>query len=71
MTVADGVTYIITGGGEGVIKIWKFDQPSSKFEVISTLEGHIRDVTCLHLFGKNTPFFIFFCVNVCISCNKS
>ena len=53
MTVADGVTYIITGGGEGVIKIWKFDQPSSKFEVISTLEGHIRDVTCLHLFGKN------------------
>ena len=50
-TVADGITYVITGGGEGLIKIWKFDQPSGQFEVLSTLEGHIRDVTCLYLFG--------------------
>ena len=50
-TIADGITYVITGGGEGLIKIWKFDQPSGQFEVLSTLEGHIRDVTCLYLFG--------------------
>ena len=53
LTVVDGVTYTITGGGEGVIKIWKFDQPTNKFEVCSTLEGHIRDVTCLLLIGNS------------------
>ena len=58
LTIADGVSYVITGGGEGFIKIWKFDPALSKFDAISTLEGHIRDVTCLLLFGKCWPLLL-------------
>jgi WD40 repeat protein len=53
VTEADGVMYVITGGGEGLVRIWKFDRASSKFEMISTLEGHIREVTCLYLHGES------------------
>ena len=51
VTEAEGVMYVISGGGEGVIRIWKFDRATSKFDLISTLEGHTREVTCLYLHG--------------------
>jgi WD40 repeat protein len=59
--------YTITAGGEGIIKIWKFDQANTSFEIISTLEGHLRDITCLVLVG--TYFitlyqFIYLIINV-------
>ena len=50
VTEAEGITYVISGGGEGQIRIWKFDQANSKFDLLSTLEGHTREVTCLYLF---------------------
>ena len=59
VTIADGVTYIITGGGEGRIRIWKYDVAGSKFDMLSVLEGHIREVTCLYLHGKKSSYFVF------------
>jgi WD40 repeat protein len=47
-----GVNYVITGGGEGQIRIWRFDPTASKFELLSSFDGHIREVTCLYLQGE-------------------
>ena len=44
---------VMTGGGEGTIRTWKFDQATSRFQVIGTLEGHLRDVTALWFDGTN------------------
>jgi hypothetical protein len=34
-----------------LIKVWKFDAAGKKFDLMSTLEGHTRGVTCLYLHG--------------------
>ena len=52
ITAVEGVTYLITAGGEGVIRTWKFDTAAGKFEPLTVLEGHFRAVTCLLLNGK-------------------
>eukprot|EP01031_Cornospumella_fuschlensis_P029808 gene29808-35989_t len=49
ITAVEGVTYLITAGGEGVIRTWKFDTAAGKFEPLTVLEGHFRAVTCLLL----------------------
>jgi hypothetical protein len=49
----DEAKILITGGGEGIVRIWRFDAATSKFDQISMLEGHIRAVTCILLQGRN------------------
>jgi hypoxanthine-guanine phosphoribosyltransferase len=51
--VLDGVTFVITAGGEGLIRTWRFDAAKAAFEQIMVLEGHIRAVTCVLLNGAN------------------
>lgn len=52
IAVLDGVTFVITAGGEGLIRTWRFDAAKGAFEQIMVLEGHIRSVTCVLLNGK-------------------
>jgi hypothetical protein len=54
IAVMDGVTFVITAGGEGLIRTWRFDAAKNAFEQIMVLEGHIRAVTCVFLHGKST-----------------
>lgn len=49
VAMVEGVTYLVTGGACAVIRTWKFDPVTSKFEALSALEGHIRPVTALLL----------------------
>lgn len=51
IAVLDGVTFVITAGGEGLIRTWRFDAAQGAFEQIMVLEGHIRAVTCVLLNG--------------------
>lgn len=51
IVVIDNTSIIVTAGGEGLIKTWRYDSNSSRFESLSVLEGHIRSVTCLLLHG--------------------
>lgn len=60
ITVLDGVTFVITAGGEGLIRTWRFDAAKGGFEQIMVLEGHIRAVTCVLLNGE--CFFLFLLV---------
>jgi len=53
-TKLGGVLYVITGGGEGNIRTWRFDEAKNSFEPISLLEGHIREVTGLLLVSEAT-----------------
>ena len=48
---ADGVMYVITGGGEGHVRTWRL-YAAGKFEPLALLEGHVRAVTCLLLNGE-------------------
>lgn len=52
VAIIDGTTFVITGGGEGLIRTWRFDTQKNTFEQIMLLEGHIRAVTCVYLRGK-------------------
>lgn len=52
MKVINGVPVVITAGGSGIIRIWRFDATQNKFEVIAKLEGHFREVTSLLLQGE-------------------
>lgn len=45
--INSGVLYVITGGGDGNIRIWKFDEASSAFQEVACLEGHVRAVSSL------------------------
>ena len=47
ITGPDGVPYIITAGGEGIIRMWKYN--ANQFEAMGVLEGHTRGVTALVL----------------------
>eukprot|EP00599_Poterioochromonas_sp_BG-1_P004844 CAMPEP_0173141580 /NCGR_PEP_ID=MMETSP1105-20130129/5586_1 /TAXON_ID=2985 /ORGANISM="Ochromonas sp., Strain BG-1" /LENGTH=299 /DNA_ID=CAMNT_0014054825 /DNA_START=398 /DNA_END=1294 /DNA_ORIENTATION=+ len=40
---------IVTGGGEGLVRAWKFDPATNKFELLSVFEGHVRAVTSVLL----------------------
>jgi WD40 repeat protein len=62
IAVVDGNSYVITGGDEGLIKVWKFDAAGKKFDLMSTLEGHTRGVTCLYLHGN---LFLLYCIVLC------
>lgn len=46
-----GSTYVITAGGEGLIRTWRYDPTQNKFEQVALLEGHLRAVTCVLLQG--------------------
>lgn len=49
----DSGMFVITGGGEGVIRVWKFDVTKLCFELFAApMEGHLRQVTSLLLVGK-------------------
>jgi hypothetical protein len=52
IAVLDGVTFVITAGGEGLIRTWRFDAAKGAFEQIMVLEGHLRAVTSVLLNGK-------------------
>jgi hypothetical protein len=54
--VLDGVTYVITAGGEGLIRTWRFDVAKGAFEQIMVLEGHTRAVTAVLLNGTFASF---------------
>jgi WD40 repeat protein len=43
----DGQMFVMTGGGEGTIRFWKFDPISTTFKLLKSLEGHLRDITAL------------------------
>lgn len=45
--VVANVVYLVTGGGEGIIRVWRYDTAARAFAAIATMEGHIRAVTCL------------------------
>lgn len=47
--VANGETFVITGGGEGNIRLWKFDAAKGAFDHQMLLEGHVRAVNALYL----------------------
>lgn len=54
----NGLPYVISCGGEGLIRMWKFEGASNSFEHVGMLEGHIRGVTSLILHGN--VFVVFF-----------
>lgn len=56
IAVVEGNTFLITAGGEGAIRTWKFDPATSKFDQLAVLEGHVRSITSLILHGK-TSFY--------------
>lgn len=47
--VTTGFTYLISGGAEGNIRIWKQDPTTRQFGYMSLLEGHTRAVNTLLL----------------------
>ncbi len=49
IALRDGVKYVLSSGGEGIIRTWRFDPATNKFEQIGFLEGHLRSITCLLL----------------------
>jgi hypothetical protein len=51
--VVDNASIVVTAGGEGLIKMWRYDSGLSRFEQLGVLEGHIRSVTCLLLNGSS------------------
>lgn len=51
MAVNEGELYLITGGGEGLIRTWKLNAAAGLFEALAVLEGHVRGVTCVALLG--------------------
>lgn len=52
-TPNDGSIYVVSGGGEGLIRTWKYDSMGTKFDQIAVLEGHIRGILCMVLVGGN------------------
>lgn len=45
--LANNLLYVITGGGEGTIRTWQFDQAKNSFDHLVVLEGHVRGITSL------------------------
>ncbi len=43
--------YVITAGGEGAIRTWKFVQETQSFLHIGSFEGHIRAVSAVVICG--------------------
>jgi hypothetical protein len=44
--------FVITAGGEGVIRVWQYNASANTFAIVLTLEGHIRGITSLLLIGR-------------------
>jgi hypothetical protein len=51
VAISDGMTYVVTSGGDGNIRTWRHDVSTGKFEHLALLEGHVRAVTSLLLYG--------------------
>ena len=51
LATADGQTFVVTGGGDGQIRTWRFDAATRNFVQMATLEGHTRPITSLLLSG--------------------
>ena len=47
MVVNEGVLYVVTGGGEGIILVWKFDGTTNTFSQLFRLERHTRAIMAL------------------------
>jgi WD40 repeat protein len=52
VVVNEGVLYVVTGGGEGIILVWRFDAATSTFVQLSRCEGHTRAVMALIMHDK-------------------
>jgi WD40 repeat protein len=52
--------FIVTGGGEGMIRTWKFDAVTNKFAQLAVLEGHLRGITSVLLHGQFNSFILSF-----------
>ena len=50
-TIVGSDLFLVTAGGEGTIRTWRFNPASGSFEHIMLLEGHTRGVTSLVLQG--------------------
>ena len=44
--------FLITAGGEGNIRIWKYEAARNGFEHQMLLEGHVRAINCMALVDK-------------------
>lgn len=53
VTMVNNIIFLITSGGDGLIRTWRFDPAQNQFEQIAVLEGHIRAVTCILLQGTS------------------
>lgn len=58
--VSNGVLFVITGGSDGVIRTWQYDQTKNTFLSLSLLEGHGRSITSLLIIGMSY-IFLHFC----------
>jgi hypothetical protein len=52
-TIVGTDLFLVTAGGEGTIRTWRFNPTSGSFEHIMLLEGHTRGVTSLVLQGSD------------------
>jgi len=49
VTMVNNIIFVITAGGEGLIRTWRYDPTQNQFEQVAVLEGHMRAVTCVLL----------------------
>jgi len=45
--VSDGTLYVISGGGDAIIRTWKYNQTTNSFEHLLAIEGHGKGITSL------------------------
>lgn len=69
--VSDEKLYLVSGGGEGTIRTWQFDQTKMAFDMVSCMEGHLRKVTCMLLKGEHwRPTERSACSLMCVDVNR-
>lgn len=51
VVVSNDATYVVTAGGEGNIRTWRFNQSTGMFEHLSLMEGHFRGVNSIVITG--------------------
>lgn len=47
-----GVFTVVTGGDEGLIRYWQFEEATQTFSIRGVFEGHTRAITFLLLLGE-------------------
>ena len=52
VAINDNTLYLISAGGEGLIRTWRLNNATGTFESLAVLEGHTRGVTAILLQGE-------------------